>query len=158
MSVRSWHAPLFKPSSGSLLTPIKAKACYALADLVLWDLWCTLDLFLSLCFPTMSSDTHPIVVPWTHSVHFHLRALGLTSAWNALTQILVTTRSTPSCPHPLSKHALLFSIPIHTLWHYSIAFSGLLVVCLPQLECKLHAGRAFVFFTGVLLWKQFLAS
>ena len=48
-----------------------------------------------------------------------------------------------------SSHALLFSIPIQTLWHYGITFSGLLVVCLPQLECKLHVGRAFVFFTGL---------
>lgn len=145
MSVRSWHAPLFKPSSGSLLTPIKAKACYALADLVLWHLWCTPDLFLSLHFPTMlqrhtpycSLNTQCPLPPQGTWSYFCLKC----SHPNVGNDSLHSQQS--------SSHALLFSIQIQTLWHYGITFAGLLVVCLPQLECKLHAGRAFVFFTGL---------
>ena len=46
----------------SLLTPIKAKSYEALADLALWNLWCTAALSLS-TFQPCSSHTGLLAVP-----------------------------------------------------------------------------------------------
>ena len=72
-----------------------------------WDLWCAPDLFLSLHFPTMLQRHTPYC--FSLNIQCPLPPQGTWSYFcsNALTQMLVSTRSAPSSPHPLSKHALL---------------------------------------------------